>query len=387
MAFDINDIDKVYHKSGIDGKHHELGKAIDLGISGVLDCTDTRMDEFQVTRDTFKKTNRGFKPGDLVEIKSWDEMEKEFGLTEYGHINCRNKFIKEMRPFCGKVLTISEICNDLFGSYNVRFVEGSPGGWNYSTDMLKHVDHSYVVDNSISKINVEETTCALDISNLYPEIMIGDDIDYKKYCQADLEITKEGCDAFKVLVQGILEDKKDKKKEEDNMELIKIYKENAMKVITEAIEKETETRMEMDSFVSSYNKLIANFEKDLTKLYEKQPLTCRRLEQSCSSNLYGIRISPLYKDNVATDVAKVYENYVIELDARLAEVEAQLDIIRKANPTNSYELTMNVLRNYGIVDENNMLNKYELPVVESKVEVVEENATEPEKRGRKPKNK
>lgn len=355
MAFDINDIDKVYHKSGIDGKHHELGKAIDLGISGVLDCTDTRMDEFQVTRDTFKKTNRGFKPGDLVQIKSWDEMEKEFGLTEYGHINCRNKFIKEMTLFCGKVLTISEISNDLFGRCNVRFVEGSPGGWNYSTDMIKHVD--------------------ADVANLYPNFMICDDL------------TKESNVDFDKFVHGIFENKKIQKKEEDNMELIKIYRENAEKVITEAIEKETETRMEMDSFISTYNKLIADFEKDLTKLYEKQPLIGRRLEQSCSSNLYGIGISPFYKDEVQTDVAKVYENYIIELDARLAEVQAQLDIIRKANPTNSYLLTMNVLRNYGIVDENNMLNKYELPVVESKAEVVEETTTEPKKRGRKPKNK
>lgn len=368
MAFDINDIDKVYHKSGIDGKHHELGKAIDLGISGVLDCTDTRMDEFQVTRDTFKKTNRGFKPGDLVQIKSWDEMEKEFGLTEYGHINCRNKFIKQMRPFCGKVLTISEISNDLFGRCNVRFVEGSPGGWNYSTDMIKHVDNIKPICCDV-KMDMPK----VDISSLYPNFMVIDDL------------TKESKVKYDIFVRGLWENKKEK--EEDNMELIEIYRENAEKVITEAIEKETETRMEMDSFISTYNKLIADFEKDLTKLYEKQPLIGRRLEQSCSSNLYGIGISPFYKDEVQTDVAKVYENYIIELDARLAEVQAQLDIIRKANPTNSYLLTMNVLRNYGIVDENNMLNKYELPVVESKAEVVEETTTEPKKRGRKPKNK
>lgn len=345
MTLDINDIDKVYHKSGIDGKHHELGKAIDLGISGVLDCTDTRMDEFQVTRDTFKKTNRGFKPGDLVEIKSWDEMEKEFGLTTNGDIDCRFGFNEDMEKYCGLKTTIEHITDD-----GVVYLKCDIKSWWLSTDMLKHVD--------------------ADVANLYPNFMICDDL------------TKESNVDFDKFVHGIFENKKIQKKEEDNMELIKIYRENAEKVITEAIEKETETRMEMDSFISTYNKLIADFEKDLTKLYEKQPLTCRRLEQSCSSNLYGICISPLYKDNVATDVAKVYENYIIELDARLAEVQAQLDIIRKANPTNSYALTMNVLRNYGIVDENNMLNKYELPVVESKVEEI---ITEAKKRGRKPK--
>lgn len=213
----------------------------------------------------------------------------------------------------------------------------------------------------------------IDISPLYPDIMI-----------TDIEAEK----MFNEYLQKKIKNKKEELKMV-NIELIKIYRENAEKVITEAIEKETETRMEMDSFISTYNTLIADFEKDLTKLYEKQPLTGRRLDQSCSSNLYGIRISPFYKDEVATDVAKVYEKYIIELDARLTEVEAQLDIIRKANPTNSYELTMNVLRNYGIVDENNMLNKYELPVEKEVVEEAKDEVktTTPKKRGRKPKNK
>lgn len=322
-------------------------------------------------------TKCDFKPGDLVEIKSWDEMEKEFGTYHNGTIKAQFGFTKEMKQYCGLKIIIERITDNgrvYFKDDTRKFL--------FSTDMIKHIDHSYVVDNSIHKINVEDTPRALDIARLYPEMMIADAIDYEKYCDADLEISKDISDAFRALVQNRVEDKKDKKKEEDNMQLIKIYRENAEKVITEAIEKETETRMEMDIFISTYNKLIANFEKDLTKLYEKQPLTCRRLEQSCSSNMYGVRVSPLYRDEVAIDVANVYEKYIIELDARLAEVEAQLDIIRKANPTNSYELTMNVLHNYGIVDENNMLNKYELPVIESKVE---ENATEPKKRGRKPK--
>lgn len=306
-----------------------------------------------------------FKPGDLVEIKSWGEMEKEFGLTPWGSIGCRFGFIEEMKRYCGLETIIERITDD----GRVYLKCDTTNRWSFSTDMIKHIGYSYIVDNSI-------------ISNLYPEIMISDDIDCKKYCEGDLEMTKEACDAFEVLVQGISEDKKDKKKEEDNMELIKIYRENAEKMIKNAIEKETKTRMEMDSFVSSYNKLIANFEKDLTELYEKQPLTGRRLEQSCGSNMYGISISPLYKDEVETDVTNAYEKYIAELGKKLAEVEAQLDIIRKANPTNSYEITMNVLRNYGIVDENNMLNKYELPVVESKVE---EAIVEPKKSGRKPK--
>lgn len=361
MIPDVRTMDKIYYKSSDDGKLHELGKAIGFGISGEPDCTVTGTIEFAFTEDSFKKTNQEFKPGDLVEIKSWDEMEKEFGLNVFGSINCTHAFTEDMRRYCGEILTIRDV-SDSVSHDTVYFEEGSPGGWNYSTDMIKHAEPLRV------------KTPDLDVSLLYPNILPVTPYE---------DFTPKGLQKLEKRFYKILNEFE--KKEENNMELIRIYRENAEKMIKNAIEKETETRMEMDSFVSSYNKLIANFEKDLTKLYEKQPLTGRRLEQSCGSNMYGIRISPLYRDEVETDVANMYGKYIVELNEKLAEVQAQLDIIRKANPTNSYELTMNVLRNYGIVDENNMLNKYELPVVESKVEVVKETITEPKKRGRKPK--
>ena len=32
----------------------------------------------------------------LVKIKTWEQMEKEFGLTPKGNINCKNTFISDM---------------------------------------------------------------------------------------------------------------------------------------------------------------------------------------------------------------------------------------------------------------------------------------------------
>ena len=99
MIYDIRTIDKIYYKRSDDGKLHELGKPIDFYVSGEPDCTVRATLEFAFTEDSFKKTNQEFKPGDLVEIKSWDEMEKEFGLTVCGDIKPCSVTIFETSTF------------------------------------------------------------------------------------------------------------------------------------------------------------------------------------------------------------------------------------------------------------------------------------------------
>lgn len=54
-----------------------------------------------------------YKVGDRVLIKSWDDMEKEFGLDEYGNIKIG--FVKDMKKFCNKEFKI--IKRDEDGDY------------------------------------------------------------------------------------------------------------------------------------------------------------------------------------------------------------------------------------------------------------------------------
>ena len=81
-----------------------------------------------------------FKVGDRVRIKSWEQMEKEFGM-EFDWIACKCGFNSEMRHLCGRTATISEI-ND----YKVKLTDWSDdtGGlyWTISTDMIELVDTS-----------------------------------------------------------------------------------------------------------------------------------------------------------------------------------------------------------------------------------------------------
>lgn len=48
--------------------------------------------------------------GDLVKIRSWKDMEKEFGLTASGHINMPIlSFVEGMKPICGMIGRIQHI--------------------------------------------------------------------------------------------------------------------------------------------------------------------------------------------------------------------------------------------------------------------------------------
>ena len=76
-----------------------------------------------------------FKIGDLVEIKSWDEMVNEFGLDEVGDIECSHSLTSSMIHLCGKKLNIEEINEFDEVIFDVLETEE----WNISMDMIKHV--------------------------------------------------------------------------------------------------------------------------------------------------------------------------------------------------------------------------------------------------------
>ena len=81
-----------------------------------------------------------FKVGELVRIRQWDDMEKEFGLTMLGSIRCRCCFADGMKPLCGKYAEIKDLLID--GIVHLRFFncDDSVENWNYSTDMIEKVD-------------------------------------------------------------------------------------------------------------------------------------------------------------------------------------------------------------------------------------------------------
>ena len=66
----------------------------------------------------------------LVKIKTWEQMEREFGLDEDGYINCQNKFVENMERDLPKnriILIKNDMWKNSEGFYD----------WNITDDMIE----------------------------------------------------------------------------------------------------------------------------------------------------------------------------------------------------------------------------------------------------------
>lgn len=80
--------------------------------------------------------------GDWVKIRSWKSMEKEFGLTSGGDINCMPMFNQYMKPLCGLVCKVLEV--DVPYRYfrlgeNPRFIALGGDRWSILPYMVRKV--------------------------------------------------------------------------------------------------------------------------------------------------------------------------------------------------------------------------------------------------------
>lgn len=72
-----------------------------------------------------------YKVGDRVLIRQWDDMEKEFGLDAYGDIKCRCGFLRKMKMYCGRVLTVTH-------ARDMEYImKEDSNRWDWSEDMIE----------------------------------------------------------------------------------------------------------------------------------------------------------------------------------------------------------------------------------------------------------
>jgi len=89
-----------------------------------------------------------FEVGDFVQVKSWDEMEEEFGFDETGRIKTPSlRFTGAMKHLCGQVFQIREF-SEYYGTATLMSVEniekkdGVPSVWYITPYMIKPVEDS-----------------------------------------------------------------------------------------------------------------------------------------------------------------------------------------------------------------------------------------------------
>ena len=89
------------------------------------------------------KWHKIIKAGNIVKVRQWDDMKKEYGISLDGAIDCFKKFTGNMREYCGETIRINENMEKKFNEYGYFYYEGSM----FSTDMLEPYEEELDVIN------------------------------------------------------------------------------------------------------------------------------------------------------------------------------------------------------------------------------------------------
>ncbi len=87
-----------------------------------------------------------YKVGDKVRVRSWESMEKEFGLDEFGYISMKYGFTDDMEKLCGEILTIECVMDSYY------YTKGAK--WQWTDDMLEPVFDWELFKDKSNKIAV-----------------------------------------------------------------------------------------------------------------------------------------------------------------------------------------------------------------------------------------
>ena len=80
-----------------------------------------------------------FKVRELVRIRQWDDMVKEFGTNGYGSVDCNCSFTDAMKPLCGKYAEIVRLDKDGRVGLKLFNCDDLNTNWGFHTDMLEKV--------------------------------------------------------------------------------------------------------------------------------------------------------------------------------------------------------------------------------------------------------
>ena len=81
-----------------------------------------------------------FKVGDRVQFKTWEEMEKEYGIDIDGDISPDKfsiSFVQDMKFYCGAFATVERIERDIIYLKDISVKNTSNWDWNFAKFMFK----------------------------------------------------------------------------------------------------------------------------------------------------------------------------------------------------------------------------------------------------------
>lgn len=313
-----------------------------------------------------------FKTGDVVRIRSWDNMQSRYGLRDDDCIDCLCGFVSDMKHLCGKSgLVIKSVVDDIvkFSNFDCP--------WGISTDMLEHDYGTWTIPRGSTAVDPE-------LYNFRQGAML-DSLKINDVGELQCEFDK---DSYDKIVKGLWET--EEKKEGNEMKLVEIYEERALKIINDAQRKEIDETIQKNPIITKFNKLVEDFEKKTAELYASQNLLDDIvLVEHISSSLYKYKISSVYRDKIGFDIDEKYNKIRENLRTKLEEVNAQLELYERMPAEDAVLEIQTMLVSYGILNSDGTVATYTLPGEKCDCENCKDCEKVPggetEKRGRKKK--
>lgn len=164
---------------------------------------------------------------------------------------------------------------------------------------------------------------------------------------ASVYLANDTSDAFRYYVEGIW----DNKERNDNMEILKLYRERCEKEIKErynAIIDEEYNNLEV---VKEYNELVNTFKINMKQLAEKYNTNDEiYLVPTCYNNDYAYELSNNLRYKIRDKYDNAMDTEIIQLRNFVEEIEAVLSI------SDDKDYQIEVLKNYEILDKKGKLN-------------------------------
>lgn len=80
-----------------------------------------------------------FSIGDIVRIRSLDDLADEFGEDALGSVAAPFSFVREMRKYCGREICIDRLEKDDIYNTTEVFSDDLPSEWHWSEEMFEYV--------------------------------------------------------------------------------------------------------------------------------------------------------------------------------------------------------------------------------------------------------
>lgn len=93
--------------------------------------------------------------GDVVKVRSWDDMAREFVVDSCGDIDfgpAKPEFVRNMRELCGREVTITNMCT-VNGIAIFSVNSGRHETWNFVSEMFEPAADYYEIIKSGFDLN------------------------------------------------------------------------------------------------------------------------------------------------------------------------------------------------------------------------------------------